>query len=1393
MNVMKRKGWPLLLGVIGFSLLLAPKAYANHGNAEDNYGYPLRIYQCDDQTPAERKAAVDREDGLSAFTKARTGVASVKVGSKTYPIKGKYLYENCLFVYGDPDDVPKNEWIRNPNTGENIPMYLGYDYKGNVYPNPAHPEWFAENAYTLTRSDFVWYKKPWTKPWGSFAPFDRIVGDTQNPNDAERKAALARALDKYYNKTSIGRFASDHPQEGKPWINGSDASVLSQYADVIYLGDDWSAGTFTLYFAHSAGHSSTLHGYSTFFIPPRKNPFAGNVRVTSWLPPDIYHGEDFKFRTDIYNDAMGESIKVPCAKSGTTVRCNDNDETDKHSYFYKFKKGFDQPYGGNGDAGQGNVTTSLTVKNNDREYDRPGYFNLAAGDYTLWVKVPEYQNETTFGDNYVEKNFTVKPVDLEVLKSGYDMTPVTRVASGEKIESIKVNVRNNTDKAYTNVKITHKWENEATVYCQILPNINANTTMNVTLSTNTLADCAGSPDAAKNVYPKNENTDAKYAFIDYVVKIDGRDEIAEVDENNNEKSFGTLIRGVNASVDLEHSNSYYKSVRGGTYTDDKYHDLPFYIRMIAENMLENRSMNAPCGTDCYDTKNKTFRYAIAKKGTNDVILQGERTFTNLLPAEEYSARPGSFGDAQEDMIKLPPGDYDVSVYLPYYSNEYTYKDNVITKTITVKPVDLELMNSFTIEPAPSTKSGTPVEEIYIEVTNHNTFDMRDIAIEYYWQSNPSVKYCEQVAVMPKLSTRTITLATEANELCAGETKKPSTEYPRYEEEVPQKEVGLVVNVNPNKSTTESDYTNNKRTFNVMVDGLNAFISSVKLNYYAVDNDESKVTIQSKVANDMIKNIDADCSTNFNTHEICKYASKNKTLTYHVYDVNWTKDDTSDDTLVKTWTKTYQNIPEKKATQPITTSLELPPGMYKLEVRMPHYKYEYRYDDNYAERYFEVDISKDNENIDCKETKTQYLTEDIAKFCIGTYPKFPSTTVEGGQGAYYYVKYRFFPMPLPPYEIDNNLGTNKVDFEGEKDWSDWAHYTDTSHWSNVKTTNDAVLGQVFQGKVTNMGSASLYDDTKKSNGDYRYTFENGKTYLYSVWLKADSAYNGKAFAAIGHNYSVTSSSDMKDVSLTTKWKRYDFTVKSTKSGDDGIMVNIETPNGKTVSAAMMSVAEVGSDGKSGVQQQFQLVEPRNELGDADTFLHYPKAKKGSDNHYQYRGRMMPKTITFDFQIEDPNGTVLPESVGQIVYDIPDECYSDTQVDFENKRTCREVTFYAPNKNATLTKKDEVVDEPERIKFKNPGLHTFDLKVTETQSYRYQRDEGTGNTIKWSDPAWSGNFTQTDSNWKLNFKSPTTNFKPPASLYDFTSWTTENDPYRYYHPFGVTGMSTGTGNY
>ena len=125
-----------------------------------------------------------------------------------------------------------------------------------------------------------------------------------------------------------------------------------------------------------------------------------------------------------------------------------------------------------------------------------------------------------------------------------------------------------------------------------------------------------------------------------------------------------------------------------------------------------------------------------------------------------------------------------------------------------------------------------------------------------------------------------------------------------------------------------------------------------------------------------------------------------------------------------------------------------------------------------------------------------------KTCAGHYPNNPSTAVEEGMQAYHYVMYRFFPAPLPPYDIES-VGT------------------DNKH--NPEYFNQIIKLEEHKNKRGDK-DAFIFDETKTNNGavSKRGRFlPTGATFDFSVTEKHGSE-KGKTIASGTVEYNIPDS-------------------------------------------------------------------------------------------------------------------------------------------------------------------------------------------------------------------------------------------------------------------------------
>jgi hypothetical protein len=291
-------------------------------------------------------------------------------------------------------------------------------------------------------------------------------------------------------------------------------------------------------------------------------------------------------------------------------------------------------------------------------------------------------------------------------------------------------------------------------------------------------------------------------------------------------------------------------------------------------------------------------------------------------------------------------------------------------------------------------------------------------------------------------------------------------------------------------------------------------------------------------------------------------------------------------------------------------ISLSANRYRIKAEITKYSHlpETSYTDN--EHQLEITVNPYvPSNTKCEEASTDhtdtinspYGGDPVTKTCIGWTPNFPSTTIEGGQGTYFYVAYKLFPTPMPVYKV-------------------------TSH------------------------------DTTGLNQSYELAEPNNKMGACDMSIAADPK-----------------------CELYEPFVYYPSTWESRFSDP----------------------------------QYLDLVGPYT-VGPHDY------------HHYRYRGRLMPKEVTFDFSVVDMRDNEnIPLANGSLVYDVPDSCYRTDVIDLEDE--CRLIQFYVPSERATSNLKvpedSSALEVPnETIQLPNPGKHHFRLNIKEEQVYLYQTDEG-----------------------------------------------------------------------
>lgn len=294
----------------------------------------------------------------------------------------------------------------------------------------------------------------------------------------------------------------------------------------------------------------------------------------------------------------------------------------------------------------------------------------------------------------------------------------------------------------------------------------------------------------------------------------------------------------------------------------------------------------------------------------------------------------------------------------------------------------------------------------------------------------------------------------------------------------------------------------------------------------VNNDSSDNTIgdaKIKVTNRTWKTIKQDCSLTSD----CKTGTTKKEYVIKVYDTKFTTSP-ADDVLVATYKPTYSLTYGNS--EPFTINRSIfknwidtkYPDTYQLvqfriDAQIPEYAEEVNWDgDDYYSNNSDSEILNyfperpDIAATQCNEVEhssSSYFNTSNGgfnpiKICAGHYPTYPSTQVESGMQAYHYVLYRFFPQPMPKYEVT----TPETDV------------SNPNHFSQIFELPDSE-------DYRQMGDfESMFFPNNTSNGYYqergRY-MPTGGTFNFEVYKKNSNGTKGQQIALGTVSYNIPS--------------------------------------------------------------------------------------------------------------------------------------------------------------------------------------------------------------------------------------------------------------------------------
>lgn len=313
------------------------------------------------------------------------------------------------------------------------------------------------------------------------------------------------------------------------------------------------------------------------------------------------------------------------------------------------------------------------------------------------------------------------------------------------------------------------------------------------------------------------------------------------------------------------------------------------------------------------------------------------------------------------------------------------------------------INSITPNPGHTNETATIDYSIFLK----SSYKVNNVDIKYGWATN---------SLTGKRHSTILNSSTGYRENRFTLTVK----YPKTNQRITNKTFYMYVNADKTSPKQESDWSNNDDTMTASVQNGNAY---VKL--FLDDNSN----LYARVYNQMIKPITRDCTVSSSTNEICKPGTTWTTTAVRVYDTKNTSSKT-DDVLVRTISvPNYTISPTGSYTIsfPAETVNSNIVKKYRVVAEIPYFNREVdmngaaKYGDNQAEDFYMVYAPAPKIDLaSCNEVNASYLTlvngVGPIKSCAGHYPKYPSTNVESGMGAYHFVMWRFLPTPLPPYSV-----------------------------------------------------------------------------------------------------------------------------------------------------------------------------------------------------------------------------------------------------------------------------------------------------------------------------------------------------------------------------------------
>lgn len=471
---------------------------------------------------------------------------------------------------------------------------------------------------------------------------------------------------------------------------------------------------------------------------------------------------------------------------------------------------------------------------------------------------------------------------------------------------------------------------------------------------------------------------------------------------------------------------YYKSTTtGNTWFSTFY--LPPYIQVLGEKRDLAVSITS-LPTSIIEDQSFTTQYKVCNNGeisvSNPVIHYGEISTTSKTTTLNITLNPGdcytgSLNDKANSVSLNSSQTYQVTVNKDGKnpSKENVTSNNTATKTFTV--LNNAINGSIKIKTqSPENPSSNQETTFAIEVCNHSLTPVNNVVAKYGFKGE---------------ATSSKTISNIAAGACT--TFEVSQKAPIIEKNTGNATFEAMLDSFTNDSNSSDDNAAKAITIK-NPDAKIEIISSTDATTSGISD------IKVKVTNNMFANITNTCGSSSATLPCVEVGTGRPGKTrVNIYDTKLTADK-SDDVLIQSASmmptfslasgqSTVFTISKSHLENHIKEHYQAKYQLvqFRVATEIPHFAGEVDYfgNESYKNNREEDYIIYYPERPSIAATRCNYLEHAKAsyfttngtnpiKICMGHFPTYPSTTVEGGMQAYHFVLYRFFPTPLPKYTV-----------------------------------------------------------------------------------------------------------------------------------------------------------------------------------------------------------------------------------------------------------------------------------------------------------------------------------------------------------------------------------------